>query len=135
MGFRIVVLSSMAIAVAAVAYGPSTNSESEPSYDTATVVDLAVTVAEVREVPPGSPLGGVHLVVKAERETVEVYLAPANFLKEMAVHFAPNDRLQIIGSRVKLADHPIILAREVRKENSTLYLRDQKGIPNWPPGT
>ena len=136
MVFRTVVSSIMAIGVASVTPGHSTNSESEPRYDSATVVDLTATIAEVREVPSGDPLTGeVHLVVKTERETIEVYLAPANFLKEMEAHFATNDRLLIIGSRVKLGVRFIILAREVRKENSTVYLRDQKGIPNWPPGT
>ena len=133
MDFRTVVLSIMAFAVAPATYGQATKPEPEPGYDPATVVAMMATVTEVREVPQGSPLSGVHLVVKTERETIEVYLGPANFLKEMAVHFANNDRLQINGSKVKLRVGFIILAREVRKDSSTLYLRDQSGTPNWPP--
>lgn len=105
----------------------------EPSYDPSTVIDVMARVAEVRQTPPGRLLSGEHLIVKTESKDLEldVYLGPIEFLKQFEITFAPGDRLQIVGSKVKLNGAHVVLAREVRKADSTLYLRDAKGRPNW----
>ena len=64
----------------------------EPRYDAATVIDVDATVMDVREVPRNNPLGGVHLTVKIESETIDVYLGPADYLKEFEITFAKATR-------------------------------------------
>jgi hypothetical protein len=110
--------------------------EPEPRYDSATTVDMMTVVADVREVPRGNPLSGSHLMVRLDSaketsETIDVYLGPANYLKDFEVTFAKGDRVQVIGSKVKYGGAPVVLARQVRRESTTLYLRDENGTPYW----
>ena len=110
--------------------------QAEPRYDTATNVDTMVVVAEVKEVPVGNPLNGLHLMVRPESakgnsETTDVYLAPDDYLKEFDCHFAKGDRIQVKGSKVKFNGGTAVLAREVRLEATTVYLRDEHGAPYW----
>lgn len=126
------VLLSSALAAELVAPGQTAKPQQEPHYDPATTINVQATVTDLREVPRGSPLAGVHLAVKTDKEVLDAHLAPADFLKEMGVSFVKGDRIQIVGSKVKFGEGLVVLVREVRKGYSTLYLRDQKGKPNWP---
>jgi len=108
----------------------------EPRYDTATNIDVMVVVTDVKDVAPGNPLSGMHLIVrpetsKANSETIDVYLAPDDYLKDFGCHFAKGDRIQVKGSKVKYNGGPAVLAREVRLEATTVYLRDEHGVPYW----
>jgi len=132
MRFRGVVLSIALATVGLVAPSQTAKPQQEPRYDPATIIEVMATVTDLREVPRGSPLAGVHLAVKTDKETFDAYVAPADFLKEMGVSFVKGDRIQIVGSKVKFGDGRVVLLREVWKQNSTLYLRDQNGTPYWP---
>jgi hypothetical protein len=118
---------------------PKGPAETEPRYETATNIDVMVVVTETKEVPAGSPLGGYHLLVrpessKADAETTDVYLAPADFLKDFDCHFSKGDRVQVKGSKVKFNGSSVVLAREVRLNSTTVYLRDDRGAPYWKAG-
>jgi hypothetical protein len=109
---------------------------SEPRYDTGSSVDNMVVVADVKEVAAGNPLDGMHLIVRPESargnsETTDVYLAPDEYLKDFGCHFAKGDRIQVKGSKVKFNGGSVVLAREVRLESTTVYLRDEQGVPYW----
>jgi hypothetical protein len=113
---------------------PAASQEPEPRYDTTTVVDLFAVVNEVRETGGSGALSGIHLLVKPESgPPLDVYLGPADFLKEFDITFHKGDRVQVIGSKVKSGNSVVILAREVRRDERTLYLRDRRGTPNWAP--
>jgi len=116
--------------------GQTVPAASEPRYDTATSVDAMAVVTDVKEVARNNPLCGSHLIVRlesarSETDTLEVYLGPADFLKDFAFNLAKGDRIEIKGSRVRFGGNPIVLAREVRKNSTTLYLRDERGTPYW----
>lgn len=139
MGFRtrcaMLALPALAAALAAGGRSPA-EPQQEPRYDGASVVDLDMVVAEVREVAKGNPLAGVHLMARPETarnesEPVDVYIAPAAFLKMMEFAFHPHDRLEVKGSKVKMGAASVILASEVRRGDSTLYIRDHGGEPVW----
>jgi hypothetical protein len=53
-------------------------------------------------------------------------------LKEFEISFSPGNATQIIGARVPFGGGHVVLAREVRKGEVYLYLRDNSGHPNWP---
>jgi hypothetical protein len=115
---------------------PSDQKDAEPRYDTATNIDLMVVVADVKEVAAGNPLSGMHLLVRPESaksnsETTDVYLAPDDYLKDFGCHFAKGDKIQVKGSKVRYNGGPAVLAREVRQESTTVYLRDEHGVPYW----
>ena len=109
----------------------------EPHYDIGTNVDVVVVVTDVKNVDDSnSPMAGTHLIVRPESaraggETTDVYLAPLDFLKDFGCHFVKGDRIQVKGSKVKFNGNNVVLAREVRLESNTVYLRDEHGVPYW----
>jgi DNA/RNA endonuclease YhcR with UshA esterase domain len=114
----------------------ATPAEPEPRYDAGATVDTMMVVMDIREVPRNSPLSGTHLTVrpesaKAGTDTMDVYLGPADFLKELDCNFAKGDRIEVKGSKVKYSGSPMVLAREIRRNSSTVYLRDDHGAPYW----
>ena len=106
--------------------------EQELSYDSAIVVDVTGVVADVREVLRDNPLAGLHLLLSTHTEVLDIYLGPAEYLKEFDVAFSKGAFVQIIGSKVNFSGGRVVLAREVRQGKTTLYLRDRTGQPNWP---
>jgi len=108
----------------------------EPRYETGASVDLMVVVADVKEVAQGNPLNGLHLLVRPESaransETTDVYLAPDDYLKDFDCHFVKGDRIEVKGSKIKYNGGWVVLAREVRSEATTVFLRDEHGVPYW----
>ena len=74
---------------------------------------------------------GVHLTVKTEKGNVAVSLGPKKYIDQQKMTFAPNDTLEITGSRVTLRGKPAIIAATVKKGSQVLTLRDANGIPAW----
>lgn len=108
----------------------------EVRYDMGTVVDVKVTVTDIREVPKTEPLDGLYLTVKMEPgtlkiETFDVYVGPSDFVKIFDITFVKGDKISVIGSKVKSNGVDLILAREVSRHETTLILRDHNGGPFW----
>ena len=104
----------------------------EPRYDPATEVSILAIVTEVREVPRGNPLSGIHLSVKTETQVFDAHLGPAEFVKQFEITFTKGDEVRVTGSKVKNGTGiRVILVREVRKDQATLSCRRAKGEPNW----
>jgi hypothetical protein len=104
----------------------------EPRYNPATTVEFTGVVTASREVPCGSPMHGLHLTVENGKESFDVYLGPMDFMKQFNFTFAKGDRIDTVGSRLKVGGTNVVLAREVRRQNQTVYLRDSGGAPYWP---
>lgn len=121
----------LAAAVLALCAMPALRAGGEPPYDPATLVDLEAVVSDVHESgdPPASR--GFYLTMKTDTEEVEVYLAPASFIRSLGVTFQRGARLRVAGSRVKFAGAWMVVAREVRWGGSVLALRDRLGRPYW----
>jgi hypothetical protein len=103
----------------------------EPVYNTSTVIDVVATVTAVREVPKGSSLAGVHLMLQSGTDNLDVYIGPSEFVKIFDVTFAKGDTIHVIGSKVTFQDSTVVLAREVIMGTVTLSLRDNSGEPLW----
>ena len=102
-----------------------------PKYDIHTEAKMKGAVEEMKLPPKGSEKEVVHLLVKTETDTVDVYLCPKAFLDDMGVSFGKGDEISLTGSKVKQGDADLVLAREVLKGTDTLVLRDEKGNPIW----
>jgi hypothetical protein len=101
-------------------------------YDPATVVDVFGIVRDIREVTAPPEVRGIHLVIQSEQgDEVDAYLGPKQFVGEFVSSFGKGSKVQVIGSKVKSGNAVILLAREVRKGDTTLYLRDKRGNPYW----
>ena len=52
-------------------------------------------------------------------------------MKDFSCHFNKGDRIQVKGSKVKFNGASAVLAKEVRLDSDTVYLRDDHGVPYW----
>jgi len=121
----------LAFLCAAPLLAQKTPEPSLPKYDLHTESKMKGTVEEVKIPAKGREKEIVHLLLKTETETVDVYLCPQSFLVDMGVSFSKGDGVVLTGSKVKQGEVDLTLAREVVKGNETLILRDEKGNPVW----
>ena len=109
----------------------SSQAEREPRYDPATVIDVQGFVEDVRVNTNSGSLRGLYLVLKTDSDTIDVYLGPTDFVRRFEISFRKGDNVESVGSKVKDGNSWLVLAREVRRDETTLYLRDKQGRPYW----
>jgi hypothetical protein len=73
----------------------------------------------------------MHLVLKTANDTVNVYLCPERFIKDMGIELKAGDEVEVIGSPATDNGVSVILAREIDKGSDAYVLRDDKGVPVW----
>ena len=75
---------------------------------------------------------GIRLVLKTEREDIEVHLGPAWFILYQDMSLAVNDKnIEVSGCRVMINGKPIIMASRLVRGERVLLLRDKDGYPYW----
>ncbi len=108
------------------------NSQYGRMYDPRTVETISGEVERVDMITPMQGMsGGVHLIVKTDKGTVSVHLGPAWYLENQDVKILPKDSVAITGSRITFDGKPAIIAKEVKKGDEVLSLRDDNGYPVW----
>jgi hypothetical protein len=101
-------------------------------YNPTTVETISGEVTKVEQITLMKGMSsGVHLVVKTEKETIDVHLGPAWYIENQDVKIKLGDKLEIKGSRITFQGKPAIIAAEMKKGEETLRLRDEKGFPVW----
>jgi len=105
-----------------------------PKYDPTTEVTVKGAVEKVTQ--DTSPMGwpGTHLTLKTGTETLDVHVGPSAFLTEKKFEIAAGDQIEVIGSKIKYEGADALLAREVKKGDKSLILRNAEGIPQWSAG-
>ena len=78
--------------------------------------------------------GGVHALLKTASEEVSVRLGPAWYLEQQGMKLAPNDQIEVRGSRVTFDGKPLIVAAQITKGAQVVRLRDDAGVPAWRAG-
>jgi hypothetical protein len=122
-------LALLGFAASAIARGPGGAGR---TYDPHTVETVSGEVTTVETIPhAGGRSGGVHLALKTDRETISVHLGPAWYIDKQKLHVARGDKIEVEGSRVTDEGKPAIVARQIKKGNETLTLRDAAGVPAW----
>jgi hypothetical protein len=99
-------------------------------YDLKAEKKVKGIVQEMKQVGQGHG-ALMHMVIKTGTETVEVYLCPQHFIKDMGIELKPGDEVEITGSPVLDNGVSVILAREIDKGTDSYVLRDDKGVPVW----
>jgi hypothetical protein len=79
----------------------------------------------------GASPSGTHVFVDTGDGVREVVLGPSAFLDENGFAFAQGDDLEVTGSATRCCGAQPVLAREIRKGERTLTLRDAAGRPAW----
>ncbi|MGE0460153.1 MAG: DNA-binding protein [Vicinamibacterales bacterium] len=126
------------VAAAALAQPTQGRRQGGPMYDARTEARFTGSVVEVQDVVPPvrsgrRSLGGTHLTLKTTTESLDVHLGPTAFLKDRKVELVQGDAVEILGSPVTLDGESVLLAREIKKGESTWTLRDATGRPLWAP--
>ena len=129
---RLLSVSIMIAAFATAAYAQGGTRGAGGNYNPATETTVTGTVDAVNNVPsPGGGGGGLHLMIAAPAGPIEVEVGPASFLAAKKVTFAKRDVVVVVGSKVKVQDRDVVIAREIKKGDQVLTLRDAKGFPLW----
>lgn len=131
----VLAISALALLVAlpALAQAPGRQGPAR-HYDPATEVRESGTVESVREVAGNRGWTGMHILLKTDKEDLDVPLGPTAFIADSGFTFAKGDHIEVLGSRVKVGATDVLLAREVQNDGKTLVLRDANGVPKWSRG-
>jgi len=101
-------------------------------YDPKSVETISGEVTSVDRITPFKGMvGGVHMNVKTDKETISVQLGPSYYLENQDVKIEAKDKVEVKGSRVSFGGKPAIIAAEVKKGDEVLKLRDDAGFPVW----
>ena len=101
------------------------------SYDFQTTETLNGEIISLDSFPSRQGFSGTHLMVQTDKETIEIHLAPSWFLAERDFELTPQDKITVIGSRIDIDGQEAIIAREIKKGDRTLILRNRDGFPVW----
>jgi hypothetical protein len=115
-----------------------------PNYDPSTVTTVNGAVEDVQDGMMNSgQMGqvqgmgqmGLHLILKTDKESLSVLVGPSRFVAGKGFRFAKGDQIQVTGSKVKYKNADALIAREVKKGDKTLTLRNEQGGPSLVAGT
>ena len=113
------------ISTAALAQTPG---KGGPKYDVTKETKLKGTVTQVTE--GAGATDPTVVTVKVNDNIVTVQLAPKDYLKEIECWLKVGDVVEVTGAKSTDTGDTVI-AREVVFGNSTMVLRDNKGVPIW----
>lgn len=119
---------------------PGGGMQQMPMYDIKNETSFKGTVEAVEQVTPegrmagrmgGRSMTGTHVRLKTASGTFEVHLGPTSYLEEKKLKLEKGEEIEVLGSRIRMADDYVVLAREVRRGGETWTLRDENGRPLW----
>jgi hypothetical protein len=110
--------------------------QGSPMYDVKAETTITGTVESLENITGTGGrgrrgMGGTHLVLRIDKETVEVHVGPTAYLAEKGLTIAKGDRLEILGSQVTVDKESVLIARQIKKGDKTWTLRDASGRPAW----
>lgn len=102
----------------------------------ADVSTIQGTASDVQVSPArGGRSGGVHVTLSSgQADTVDVHVGPKWFLDDKGYRIEKGDRIEVTGALVDVGDERHLVAREIRKNDAVLRLRDEAGVPLWSGG-
>jgi hypothetical protein len=70
---------------------------------------------------------GRHLRLETPTGNVLVHLAPGRVMRSQRFSFAPGDKIEVLGSKLRLQGKDSVIAREITRGNESFFLRDRGG--------
>ena len=128
---KLLQVAGLVVGLASAVYAQGGMRGAGGNYNPATETTVTGTIDSVNDVSAQGRGGGLHLVMAAPAGPIEVHVGPASFVTSKNVTFAKGDVLTVLGSKVTMAGQDVVIAREIRKGDQVLTLRDAKGIPLW----
>jgi len=96
-------------------------------YDKSSEVKIKGVVDDVKTAADNT----IHITLKCEKGSLDVLVAPQNFLKEMEITFAKGDEVEVLGSQLTVDGNALLLVREVTRNGDVMMMRDEHGKPVW----
>ena len=132
----VALLGGLLAAASALAQAPPTKAAPSkaaptkaPAYDAKAEVTITGVVEDLHESKLRTDHPGLHLIVKTEMEALEVHTCPVAFMKDLEFTVEKGETVTIVGSRP--GGTGIVLAREIKKGQTSLSCRDKAGVPVW----
>jgi hypothetical protein len=101
-------------------------------YDPDTVSTLRGKATAVEVVPGrGGRSGGTHVTLEGADQTIDVRLGPTWFLEREGIEIAKGDSMEVTGSVIESDGDSFLIARELKKGEKVVKLRDEQGVPLW----
>ncbi len=104
------------------------------NYNPKTETTVIGTVEQVKQVAGRHGWNGTHLVLKAESGTLDVHVGPETYVASQGFSVAAGDKIEVLGSKVTVSGSDALIAREIKKADKTLMLRNAAGVPQWAGG-
>jgi len=99
-------------------------------YDRANEVAVRGTVEEVRHMARAGSPHGSYLVLRTETSVLNIHLGSRAWAANKGTRLTPGDLVEVLGVFARYGDSQILLAREVRKGETTLTFRNTRGFPS-----
>ena len=75
--------------------------------------------------------GLVYVPIRMRDEILEIQIGPREFIEHSRFTLKIGELVTVVGMPVVMKNREVVLAREVRKMNSVLVVRDYNGQPMW----
>lgn len=73
----------------------------------------------------------IHLTLKNGNGSLDLFVAPEKFLKQMEISFETGEAIEVLGSQRTVDGNVMLLVREVRHNGDVMTMRDEQGKPVW----
>lgn len=105
------------------------------NYNPQTITTVKGAVESLGTLPPSAPrmMSAIRsAVLKTEQGNITVYLCPDWYLNQQKIPLKVGDRLEVTGSKVTMEGQPAIIAKNLKKGDITVSIRDDQGGSLWP---
>jgi len=127
---RIAFILLLLLATASYSFGQA--SQGMPHrYDPTTEVTVTGTVEDVLHPTSPNGMAGTHVNLKTDSGVMDVHVGPEAFISKQGFTIEKGDTLTVIGSKQLIGGKDALIAREVKKGDKVLTLRDANGFPKW----
>jgi len=127
-GLALIVVLGLALAAGAQDRG---GEGQPPVYDPKTEVTVAGIVVGMEPAKLTGKPQPVYLKLQTQTETLTVFLGPNWFVAQQGMRLDILDRIEVTGSRVSFQGKAGLIAREVKKGEQVMRLRDAAGKGGW----
>jgi hypothetical protein len=98
-------------------------------YNPSTEITVQGNVTTVDSVTGRRGWNGIHLTVESEGVKCDVHVGPVAYIERNGFTFAPGDQVEVVASEVAYNGTKALIAREIKKDEKKLALRDKQGFP------
>jgi hypothetical protein len=107
-----------------------------PKYDVAGEVTVQGVIEKVETRYSQNGNAGIHLVVRSGETVYDVHVGPKKYYSKQKVELAAQDTITMIVAPVSGAQPAAgapkeVVAREIRRGDEVLSLREANGAPRW----